>query len=67
MTCDTFKFFPAETKNPTNKYTQPKSYSVNVGEKVDVGYPNNVSNTQTVVTRGSGAAVRGNKSSSRLA
>jgi hypothetical protein len=67
MTCDEFKFFPADTKNPTNKYTQPKSYSVSVGEKSDIGYPNNISSTQTVVTRGSGAAVRGNKSSSRLA
>tara|TARA_R110002012_G_scaffold201961_1_gene371029 strand:+ start:436 stop:588 length:153 start_codon:yes stop_codon:yes gene_type:complete len=31
------------------------------------GYPNNVANTQTVVTRGSGAAIKGNKSSTRLA
>lgn len=31
------------------------------------GYPNNVTNTQTVKTRGSGAAIKGNKSSTRLA
>lgn len=31
------------------------------------GYPNNVPNTQTVLTRGSGAATRGNKSSTKLA
>jgi hypothetical protein len=30
------------------------------------GYPNNVPNTQTVKTRGTGAAVRGNKSSKKL-
>ena len=30
------------------------------------GYPNNVPNTQTVPTRGSGAATRGNKSSTKL-
>jgi hypothetical protein len=67
MSCDNFKYFSADTKNPLNKYTQPKKYTSNLGEKSDVGYPNNVPNTQTVVTRGSGAAVRGNKSSSRLA
>ena len=67
MSTDTFKFFPANTKNPLNKYTQPKPCSHSPGEKSDVGYPNNISSTQTVVTRGSGAAVRGNKSSSRLA
>tara|TARA_R110000796_G_scaffold59827_1_gene138106 strand:- start:551 stop:703 length:153 start_codon:yes stop_codon:yes gene_type:complete len=31
------------------------------------GYPDKVANTQTVVTRGSGAAIKGNKSSTRLA
>lgn len=31
------------------------------------GYPNKVANTQTVKTRGTGAAVRGNKSSTKLA
>lgn len=30
------------------------------------GYPNNVANTQTVKTRGTGAATRGTKSSSKL-
>ena len=31
------------------------------------GYPDKVANTQTVVTRGSGAVIKGNKSSTRLA
>ena len=30
------------------------------------GYPNKVANTQTVKTRGTGAATRGTKSSSKL-
>ena len=30
------------------------------------GYPNNVPNTQTVVTRGGGAATKGFKSSTKL-
>lgn len=30
------------------------------------GYPNNVTKTQTVKTRGTGAATKGNKSSSKL-
>jgi len=31
------------------------------------GYPNNIASTQTVPTKGKGAAVKGNKSSKRLA
>jgi hypothetical protein len=30
------------------------------------GYPNNVTKTQTVQTRGTGAATQGNKSSTKL-
>ena len=30
------------------------------------GYPNNVANTQTVKTRGTGAATKGDKSSKKL-
>jgi hypothetical protein len=30
------------------------------------GYPNNIKNTQTVKTRGTGAATKGNKSSTKL-
>lgn len=30
------------------------------------GYPNNVANTQTVKTRGTGAATKGTRSSSKL-
>ena len=31
------------------------------------GYPNNIANTQTVKTRGTGAATKGTNSSKRLA
>lgn len=41
------------------KYEQPKPVPV----PNTAGYPNNVPNTQTKVTRGSGAATRGNKHS----
>ena len=44
------------------QYKQPKNTPVpNVA-----GYPNNVPNTQTVKTRGTGAAVKGTKSSKKL-
>lgn len=45
------------------KFGQPKTYTTpNLGS----GYPNNVPNTQTVKTRGTGAAVKGNSSSTKL-
>lgn len=44
------------------QYKQPQKVPV----PNTAGYPNNVPNTQTVKTRGTGAAVRGNKSSSKL-
>ena len=40
----------------------PKSVSVPKGN----GYPNNVKNTQTQKTRGTGAATRGTNSSAKL-
>jgi len=39
------------------EYKQPKSVPVPKGN----GYPNNVPNTQTVKTRGTGAATKGTK------
>lgn len=44
-------------------YQQPK----NVPVPNTAGYPNNVPNTQTVKTRGTGAATKGTKSSQKLA
>lgn len=46
----------------TNKYEQPKAYKGELGQN---GYPNNVANTQTLKTRGTGAATKGNKHSSK--
>ena len=63
MNTDKCTFFPAETKDPLNKYTQPREYSVETG----YGYPNNTTNTQTVKTRGTGAATKGTNSSRKLA
>lgn len=47
-------------KSGTTK--QPKKVPV----PKDNGYPNAVANTQTMKTRGSGAATKGNKSSTRM-
>lgn len=44
------------------EYKQPKSVPVGKNN----GYPNNVANTQTVKTRGTGAATKGTRSSSKL-
>ena len=41
----------------------PKTYKVDMGNN---GYPNNVANTQTVKTRGTGAATKGTHSSKKL-
>ena len=41
----------------------PKTYTAPMGNN---GYPNKVANTQTVKTRGTGAATKGTKSSKKL-
>ena len=51
----------------SEKYKQPKKCVETYESYGKNGYPNNVPNTQTVKTRGTGAAVRGNKSSTKLA
>jgi hypothetical protein len=43
-------------------YRNPKSVPINGNS----GYPNNVANTQTQKTRGTGAATKGNKHSSKM-
>ena len=63
---DKFDYFPGDTKNPENKYKQPRDYTSDMGKKADVGYPNSVANTQTQIIRGSGAAQRGNKHSTKM-
>ena len=61
---DKWDFMPADTKDPCNKYVQPKEYSCSLGEN---GYPNGIPNTQTVRTRGGKAQTKGRDSSTRLA
>ena len=51
----------------SKKYNQPKKCNETYESYGKNGYPNNVPNTQTVKTRGTGAATRGTKSSSKLA
>jgi hypothetical protein len=45
------------------KYGSSKPYKASTGTN---GYPNKVPNTQTVKTRGTGAATRGTNSSKKL-
>ena len=54
-----------ETKD--GKYNGIYKSPIDVPVPSTSGYPNNVANTQTVKIRGSGAAIKGNKSSTRLA
>lgn len=44
-------------------YRKPKPYSAPMGNN---GYPNKIANTQTVKTRGTGAATKGTHSSKKL-
>ena len=65
MTNDTFSYFSAETADPIGKYTQPKVYTVPLN-KEDSGYPNNVPNTQTQMTRGGKAQTKGRGHSTKM-
>ena len=60
---DKFEYFPANTKDPINKYKQPKPYTDALGEN---GYPNGVANTQTMRTRGTKHTTRGNSNSVKM-
>jgi hypothetical protein len=62
MNTDKYNYFPGDTKDPMNKYSQPKEYII----QTNCGYPNNTANTQTVKTRGTGAATKGTNSSTKL-
>jgi|TARA_R110000823_G_C15521314_1_gene455623 hypothetical protein len=54
-----------ETKD--GKYNGIYKSPIDVPVPSTSGYPNNVPNTQTVKTRGTGAATKGTNSSTRLA
>ena len=45
------------------EYKQPKNVPIVPSKN---GYPNNIPNTQTVKTRGTGAATKGTNSSTKL-
>jgi hypothetical protein len=51
----------------SEKYAQPKKVAETYEGYGKNGYPNNVPNTQTVKTRGTGCATKGTKSSTKLA
>ena len=51
----------------SEKYTQAKAVKGSYESYGKNGYPNNVPNTQTVKTRGTGAATKGTNSSKKLA
>lgn len=53
----------AEHNEKTEYGPTPKTYSVDMGNN---GYPNNVANTQTQKTRGTGAATKGTGHSKKM-
>ena len=53
----------AEHNDRTEKYGTPKPYKGDLGNN---GYPNNVKSTQTLKIRGTGAATKGTKSSTKM-
>ena len=64
MDTDKFNYFPAETKDPIGKYTQPKVYEqANSGNN---GYPNDMPSTQTQKTRGTGAQTKSLKHTTKM-
>ena len=53
----------AEHNDRTEQYGKIKSYTAPMGNN---GYPNNVANTQTQKTRGTGAAIKGTGHSKKM-
>jgi hypothetical protein len=53
----------AEHNDSKEDYGSPKSYKGDLGNN---GYPNNVANTQTQKTRGTGAATKGTGHSKKM-
>lgn len=65
MNTDKFNFFSADTASPTEKYTQPKVYQVPAGS-IAAKSAAPIANTQTMKTRGTGAATKGTNNSTKL-
>ena len=63
MDTDKFNYFPAETKDPIGKYTQPMD---DVGPDSQNDYPNDIPSTQTQKTRGTGAATKSLKHTTKM-
>ena len=64
MNTDKFPYFPATANPLPSRANQPVVYTqANMGNN---GYPNNVANTQTLKTRGTGAATKGTNSSKKM-
>jgi hypothetical protein len=53
----------AEHDDSKEKYGTPKPYKGDLGNN---GYPNNIPNTQTQKTRGTGAATKGTNHSAKM-
>ena len=59
---DEFKYLPITANPLPSRRAQPQSVPV----PNTSGYPNNVANTQTVKTRGTGAATQATKPSTQM-
>jgi hypothetical protein len=62
-----FKFFGWDSKNPTNKYTQPKANTHKPGNQEDTGYPQTDVKSTGIEIRGCGAATKGRKARGPMA
>jgi|TARA_R100001086_G_scaffold74970_1_gene36202 hypothetical protein len=54
-------------KDKTGKYNGIYKSPIEIPPPATAGYPNNIPSTQTLKTRGTGAATKGTNSSKRLA
>lgn len=59
-----FSYFSGDTANPTEKYTQPKEYKVDISQS---GYPATGVKTDGIEKRGVGAATKGTKARGPMA
>ena len=60
---DKWSFLGADENPLPSRRQQPMDYSVDLGNS---GYPNKIANTQTLRTRGTKLATKGNSSSTKM-
>jgi hypothetical protein len=60
---DSFKYFSASDNPLPSRSKQPVTYTGDTGNN---GYPNKIASTQTVKTRGTGAATKATKHSTKM-